>query len=98
MPWFITALVSKKSTEISGHHRCFGFYDTYNEVRRVVDQNRGNMQEGLYDYIVVEYIEPGIHPTVEVEHWWQWVEYNRRWRDGIEKPEEFRGVVNFALG
>ena len=98
MPWFITALVSKKSTEMVGHHRCFGFYNTHNEAAKAVEKNLGDMHECLYDYIVIEYIELGIHPTVEVEHWWRWVKKNKRWEDGIEKPLEFRPTTNFALG
>lgn len=98
MPWFITALISKKTSDTPYRTRCFGFYNTYNEAAKAVENNYGSMQECLYDYIVIEYIEPGIHPTVEVERWWWWVEENRRWEDGIEKPEEFRGTVNFALG
>jgi len=99
MPWFITTLVKKERSGLTNkNRRCFGFYNTHNEAHKAVEENRGSMEECLYDYLVIEYIEPGIHPTVEVEHWWWWVEENRRWEDGIEKPEEFRGTVNFALG
>jgi len=102
MPWFITSIAQKK-TDFSARDRktrCFGFYNTYNEAFKAVEENRGNMEECLYDYIVMEYIEPGIHPMVHAEQWWQWDETIRRWRflPDDEKPKQFIGICNWALG
>jgi hypothetical protein len=96
MPWFITAIATKPNGDTDIH--CFGFYNEFNEAFKAVEENRGSMCECLYDYLVMEYIEPGIHPEVHKEYWWEWVEENNRWEDGIEKPEQFKGIVNFALG
>lgn len=79
--------------------RTFGFYNTYNEAYKACEENRGSMEECLYDYLVMEYIEPGIHPMVHSELWWKWNTINRCW-DCMhqEKPEEFNGICNWALG
>ena len=96
MPWFITAISKKDSKQID--YRCFGFYNTRDEAEKAVRMNHMNMWEHYYNYIVIEYIECGIHPTVEVESWWKWMEENGRWEQSIKKPEEFLGIVNFTLG
>jgi hypothetical protein len=108
MPWFITAILSKETlahrAEKHGirnepRSRTFGFYNTYNEAYVACDENRGSMCECLYDYLVMEYIEPGIHPMVHSELWWKWNDATYRW-DCLheEKPQEFMGICNWALG
>lgn len=108
MPWFITSIVSGKGNENSpkvGSTRTFGFYNTYNEAWEAVRENRGNMEECLYDYLVIEYIEPGIHPQVHKEEWYEWdadmpLPENAghgKWMPTM-KPMEFEGIVNWALG
>jgi len=109
MPWFITSICKDETIKrmreqtrdprfVTSRSRTFGFYNTLDEAYKAVESNRCNLHECLYDYLVIEYIEPGIHPTVEKEYWWEWVAENNRWEDGIEKPVEFIGVVNWALG
>lgn len=100
--WFITAIavnrIGDKITTINRPTRTFGFFDHYSEALSAVEQNQGSLHECLYDYIVIECIEEGIHPMVLKEEWFWWVKENNRWEDGIEKPEEFKGTVNWALG
>jgi len=111
MPWFITSIIGKETLEKQakeyGVHkrylsrkRTFGFYPTYNEAYTAVKENRGNIEECLYDYVVMEYIEPGIHPMVHSEQWWAWDTEKREWRflPEDEKPREFMGICNWALG
>lgn len=111
MPWFITAICDDETTKkvaertpknitVPNRFRCFGFFNTYNEAYKVVNENQGSMRECLYDYIVMEYIEPGIHPTVRATQWWVWDDQKNEWKflpEG-ETPLEFRGFVNWALG
>ena len=109
MPWFITAIATERdsienpSLELKTK-RTFGFYNTYNEAYKAVKENRSNMHECLYDFIVMEYIETGIHPTVFATEWWIWTRV-----DGYDKeewvllpedqlPSEFNGITNWALG
>jgi hypothetical protein len=103
MPWFITAIVGKKTLKKVPeykhlNHRTFGFYNTYNEAYEAVNENRCDMHECLYDYIIVEYIEPGIHPLVHTKEWWQWDIHFNKWIALVNRPEEFDGLCNWALG
>jgi hypothetical protein len=108
MPWFITAICSKETvnriTENSrfrpNKSHTFGFYNYYNEAYQAVKENRCDMAECLYDYIIMEYMEPGIHPDVHVKEWWQWDTETKSWQYIPERewPEEFIGLTNWALG
>ena len=85
---------------IPNRSRTFGFYNTYNEAYKAVEENRGSMEECLYDYIVMEYIEPGIHPTVHATDWWVWNSNINKWQYLPQDncPTEFVGICNWALG
>lgn len=110
MPWFITAICTKETMEeVSNQsknpiytppvNRTFGFYNSYNEAYEAIVQNRGSMDECLYDYIVLEYIECGIHPVVHAEEWFKWSQSDRMWNYlGKNRPKEFGFVCNWALG
>ncbi len=96
MPWFITSVSS--DPDIQPHKRTFGFYDTYNQTHETVVNNRGNLQECLYDYLVIEYMEPGIHPLAYVEEWWEWNTQLHRWDKLQNKPKKYLGMISWAMG
>jgi hypothetical protein len=102
MPWFITSIIDKGGRVAAGDSRTFGFKNTYWEARVAINQNEANMRECLYDYLVLEYIEAGIHPCVHKEVWFQWCDgtYPATVSGWVEcdKPEKFNGIVNWALG
>lgn len=84
--------------------RTFGFFNTHNEAYKAISENQGSMCESLYDYLVLEYIEEGIHPEVRSESWFKWDEEychpdmsHGRWIS-CGKPEEFRGICNWSIG
>lgn len=77
--------------------RTFGFFERYYEAFLSVKDNVGNMQEMLYDYLVLEYIEPGIHSKVISREWYRWNMDEKRWVYA-ECPKEFEVVTNFAVG
>ena len=105
MPWFITAICSKETMKritensrfIPNKSHTFGFYNYYNEAYQAVKENRCDIHECLYDYLIVEYIEPGIHPDVHSKEWWQWdTKTNSDWKlddyDFMEFKTEINGV------
>jgi hypothetical protein len=113
MPWFITAICKRTTMEsllakspnrdpkyLPPRSRTFGFYNTYSEAYEAVKENYGNMEECVYDYIVMEYIEPGIHPMVHYVQWWEWDIEKNKWIFLSEEdaPKEFVGICNWALG
>lgn len=108
MPWFITSVCSDESLEKLRHEiinpeyprpqRTFGFFNSYEEAYKAIKTNAGNMQEGLYDWIALEYIEPGIHPKVHKIEWYNVSPYFQWISMGNKCPKEFEGLTNFALG
>ena len=103
MPWFITSIISDDTLSRFPHYkstrsRTFGFYNTFNEAYEAVMENRGNMVECLYSYLVMEYIEPGIHPMVHVEEWFKYEDFTKKWVLLSKKPKEYEGIINWALG
>lgn len=97
MPWFITAITKDGKSQ-----RTFGFFNHYYRAYEAIKKDEGSMCECLYDYIVMEYIEDGIHPQVHAEYWWEWWDQHQKWVPGYigERPEPFRksSLTNFALG
>lgn len=53
--WFLTSIVD--------YNRCrtFGFYHEYTDALDAVMTNKCNMEESLYEYLVMEKIAEGIH-------------------------------------
>jgi hypothetical protein len=108
MVWFITAIEIIAQGEGPSHYgeklvrkakskRCFGFYLSDEEARRAIERNYGEMHEALYYYLVLEMMLPGIHPQVHQESWYEWDSDQRRWVPSV-KPDEFVGIVNWAVG
>lgn len=110
MPWFITSICSNevlkeireqyKDPKYVRPQRTFGFFNTYMEAKTAISENKYNMYECLYDCLVLEYIEPGIHPLVIKTEWFVWDAGHEcgEWAGVNKCPKEFNGIINFALG
>lgn len=80
-----------------GASRTFGFKETFEDAECALNYNACDMWEYLYDYAIVEEINPGIHPIAE-NRWFY--KYDRK-KNGffrMEEPEEFKHYCNIALG
>lgn len=99
--WFITSVIKDldhpERRRMGLDHRTFGFYQERQEACIAIEENRGNMEECLYNYLVLEEINEGIHPEVQTELWYHWSEEHRKWMP-CTKPSEFIAIVNWALG
>ena len=93
--YFITAIVSKEIKNGKYLPRTFGFSKSFRKAKQWVNDNIGNMHECLYDYIVIENINPGIHSDTKQEWWYEW--HYCRWII-CQKPDWSVGRVNWALG
>ena len=96
MNYFITAIYDEPGLFIHRKaRRTFGYFHTIDDAIKAVVENRGNMQECLYNYLVIEGIGEGIHRLAEQEIWYEW-------KDGkwtlCNKPEFLKSIINFALG
>lgn len=91
--WFITAIVKKTKS-----HRTFGFFNHYWTAMSAINNNQGDMYECLYDYIILEYIEEGVHPTVIHEEWFEWDQDKHKWSVMNSRPIQVSQTTNWALG
>jgi hypothetical protein len=81
--------------------RCFGWFHTLEEAIEAVESNRGSMQESLYEWIVIETMDAGIHPIALNEVWYRFnfakTQEDRRWVK-CRKPRFSIGVINWGIG
>lgn len=100
--YFITAIISEEHlTHVPFYQklrsRTFGFFETFEKAHEAVTDNVGSLHECIYDYIVIEKIESGIHSLPIEEHWYEWCIPLNCWQPTM-KPNEFNGIINFAIG
>jgi hypothetical protein len=98
--YFITSVIGddtlkKNSAYRTMRSRTFGYALNLRTARCYVKDNVGSMRECLYDYIVIEKIRPGIHSLTDREEWYKW--NDKKWIP-CDKPSEFLGITNWALG
>lgn len=98
MPWFITAVTLKKESERIPSHRVFGFFNSYADAWNTIKNNSGDLHECLYKYLVLEYIEEGIHPQVFVTEYYEWIDNKWEYLHSNHAPEDINYVSNWALG
>lgn len=97
--WFITTVLARRNsienpTLLVDTHRTFGYYKERTDACEAISENRCNMQESIYNYLVLEEIAEGIHPEVGVELWYRWVQ---QWVP-CNKPSDLKSIINWALG
>ena len=100
--WFITSIYLSKpenpeSPARAETKRTFGYYGDFAYARKAVEENRSNMHECLYNYLVIEKFNEGVHALAESEDWYQWDETKNGWKS-IPKPSFSEGLVNWAIG
>ena len=99
--WFLTSIVvdeilkgPRGEIKTKRFTRTFGYYRGWNKSYQAVKENRCNMHECLYQYLVMERIGEGVHALAADEQWFKW---NDKWTP-CRKPKMFRGFTNWALG
>ena len=96
MNYFITAIYDEPGIfYYRKARRTFGYFNNLDDAFKAVEENRGSMQECLYNYLVIEGIDEGIHPIVNKEYWYKWDD--GKWML-CNKPEFLKSIINFALG
>lgn len=105
MPYFITAIAfhpGAPETYPPGRKlRCFGFFGTLERAIASVLENECDMHECLYNYIVVENLDEGIHPSVRKDNpeelWFEWSRDRERWIQ-TQKPDWSKGYLGWSIG
>lgn len=87
---------------LQGANRCFGYYPTQEEALAAVRENRGDLQECLYAWCVVEHVPAGIHAySMDAPVWFRWAPGASR-REGTwepaERPPETQQLLGFSIG
>lgn len=78
--------------------RTVGFFHTPEEARRVPEKNEGELDEGgYYQYLVIEQVNPGLHPATLVVQWYIWNTQTKSWTLWFT-PEKHSFVTNFGIG
>ena len=102
--WFLTSIHVDESKmlrhpkgeiKLEKFTRTFGFYHRTFDALAAVKENRMNMHECLYNYLVMERIAEGIHSICDDEEWFKW---GKKGWTPCNKPEWAKGMVNWALG
>jgi hypothetical protein len=95
--YFLTSICSTETyNPVFVEKRTFGFFLDLNKAEESVKNNEGNLNECLYDFLVIEEIGEGIHSPSQQEIWYAW--NNKNWEKLNEKPEWATGTTNWALG
>jgi len=77
--------------------RCFGYKKTWLEADHSVRGNSCDINETIYDYAVIEFIESGLHFICD-KRWFYKFDYDKRMYEAISEPEEVKGLCNFSIG
>ena len=98
--YFITCLENLEKDMLGwlGDTRCFGYFISYERAKEALERNECDVWKmGIFEYAVIEKVEPGIPPHVEEIAWFKFDSNRKRFYE-IEKPEETEGECNYALG
>jgi len=96
--FFITAFVDlDERYGTKGGSRCFGFKETFENADQAVRENWCDIHEYTYDYVIIEEMNPGIHPNVE-NRWFYKFNHEDEVYVPIDEPEELKHFCNLALG
>lgn len=76
--------------------RCFGFYNKLSDAISAVANNYGDMEEGLFNFLVIESLPEGIFRTPTDSIWYEWSD-EHGWKYLDVSPKWSDGIVNYAL-
>ena len=69
--YFVTTVQVDKNGKMK-FSRCVGFFECYEEAKDVVINNKSDIFEGNYHYVVIEKIMPGLYPDGDDNpHWFK---------------------------
>lgn len=93
--------VTAVQDECGSRCRCLGYFNSYEELLNQINKYgiNGLDEGGLFKYLVVEKFETGIYAnSIGAETWFE-ADYNTNsWTEMLDKPERFKGTVNFGMG
>lgn len=76
-------------------HRTVGWFKTFQQAVEAICENRGGMDDHLYDYAVIEVIPPGVYTRAKDIAWFKFE--NDKW-ESCQPPEWSNGTINWGMG
>lgn len=67
-----------------GETRCIGFFEKFEDAKRAVERNLGDMHEFYYKYAVIEAVCEGLYGTDPLSHLFKWSDD----KDGYEPVDQ----------
>ena len=74
---------------------CFGYVEQCEDAHGIVARNTCDLEEYYYNYLVIEEIPQGIHPTPISECWFKWNKKQNIWEQ-INAPKFSRSIINWC--
>ena len=96
VPCFITTIqLDEDGTIIDS--RCVGYYYNMYQAQEAIRENRCNLYENCYNYVVLEAFSAGLYPHSMWEIWYKWNAQDRKYEISV-KPTFLEKSVNFGVG
>lgn len=96
--YFITGIKDLDKEWGTKETRCFGYKKIFEEADQAVKENWCDINETIYDYAVIEYIEEGIHQVCFEKRWFYKFNYDKEIYEAMDEPEEVKHFCNFSIG
>jgi len=77
------------------HSATVAWYSDRDAALNDIECNKGSIDENWYSYLVLEEVNEGLVTKCKELAWFKWD--NGFWIE-CDKPKEFEGVVNWAMG
>lgn len=99
--YFITGLEKIEINDLgwldTGAQRTFGYYSNLAVAKESVIQNKCDIFEYLYTYMLIEDIDEGFYANCD-RRWLYKFNFETRVYELIDEPECMKYVCNFAIG
>lgn len=77
--------------------RIFGWHSKLSKAIGAVTENKSDLYECAYKYIVIEEVKEGVFGMACKEWWFKW-DYKKEKFLSIPKPKETNNIVNWGIG
>lgn len=89
-------------TRDGSDRRVFGWFPRLARARRAAARDEGSMSEALYQWLLIERVDPGIHGRGSPLEWYSWSHPRGKqggWVKRARGPKWHRpGIINYSIG
>ena len=77
------------------NRRCVGYFAHFDAAENAVLENFSDIHENMYDYVIIEEMEPGLKLSDITRSLYHW---NGNSYEKIDIPETLKYLSNFSMG